>query len=201
MDTTLLELIQEIDLMWDPVYPYLSQHIQELYGRTDGSVLEMGPFCGVIFSLPQRGMGTSFSIGTFPRGMGTFFRHEVRRRDLEGRVEVLEIDPSLKGIGESRYDLVIFRGAFFFPSLFNADLKAIFRILRPQGVGFIGGGFGKYTPEAVINAMAKPSRDVNDRIGKVDMDESALRKAIEESGLSGKVEVTAEGGLWAVIRK
>ena len=75
-----LNLIQEIDILWGPVYPYLAQEIRERYGRKDGSVLEIGPFCGVIFELAREKVGHSFSIATFPKGMGQFFREETGKR-------------------------------------------------------------------------------------------------------------------------
>jgi hypothetical protein len=38
------EAIKELYALWDPVYPFLAEHFGEIYGRKDGSVIEMGPF-------------------------------------------------------------------------------------------------------------------------------------------------------------
>ena len=73
MTSVNLDLIKEIDRLWDPVHPYLARHIHELYGRQDGNILEIGPFCGSIFTLLRQGIGSSFLIATFPPGMGDFF--------------------------------------------------------------------------------------------------------------------------------
>jgi len=123
-----LNLIQEIDYLWKPVYPYLSQQIFELYGRQDGNILEIGPFCGVIFTLQQKNIGSSFLIATFPSGMGNFFREEAKNRKLQDKIKIIETDPSLTGVEENRIDLAIFRGAFF--SL--PCLKSIFQ----ESIGF-----------------------------------------------------------------
>lgn len=51
MTSVNLNLIKEIDRLWDPIYPYLARHIHELYGHQDGNILEIGPFCGLIVSI------------------------------------------------------------------------------------------------------------------------------------------------------
>ena len=201
LPTSNLTLIQEIDLLWEPVYPYLAQQIAELYGQRDGNILEIGPFCGLLFSLERMKIGRAFLIATFPTSMGSFFQKERERRNAGGKIEVIETDPSLKDLDEERFDLVIFRGAFFFPSLFQVDFSAIDRVLSKNGMAFVGGGFGKYTPEGVIQEIGKRSRDLNFQIGKVEVKEEALQQEIEKSGVKGPWEILSEGGLWVVMRK
>jgi hypothetical protein len=196
-----LNLIQEIDRLWNPVYPYLSQQIQELYGRQDGDILEIGPFCGVIFTLKQKNIGSSFLIATFPAGMGNFFCEEAKNRKIEEGIKVIETGPSLAGVEEDSIDLAIFRGAFFFPSLFKVNFTGIYRVLRKNGIAFIGGGFGKFTPDRVIQDIGKKSRDINLKIGKREVGQGQLLRDIQKSNVKGKVEVISEGGLWVVMRK
>jgi hypothetical protein len=199
--STDLNLVQEIDLLWEPVYPHLARQIQELYGRRDGSVLEIGPFCGVLFSLERMKIGRSFMIATFPAGMGSFFRKEIDNKNLKDRIKVIETDSSLRGLDNEGFDLVIFRGAFFFPSLFQVDFSAIDRILSKKGIAFVGGGFGKYTPVEIMQEIGKRSRDLNFQIGKVEIEEKALQQEIEKSGIKRNWKILSEGGLWVVIKK
>lgn len=201
MNTGDLESIQQINRLWTPVYPHLARHIAEVYGRRNGNVVEIGPFSGVIFSLARDGTGSSSAIASFPAGMADSYRREAREAGLADRVAVIESDPSLTGLDDASVDLAVFRGAFFFPSLFRIDLSAIERVLTPGGVGFVGGGFGKYTPNSVLLDMGKRSRELNLSIGKIEMSEQALRKVIAESNLKAPVTVIDEGGLWAIIRK
>ena len=196
-----LDLIKEIDSLWEPVYPYLAQQIHELYGRQDGNILEMGPFCGMIFTLQRMKIGRSFLIATFPSGMGDFFRQEAKKRKFGEKIKTIETDSSLTGIKENKIDLAIFRGAFFFPSFFKVSLSAIYRVLRPNGIAFVGGGFGKYTPETVIQSIGKRSRDLNLQIGKIEVNEDQLRQMIKESNLKGEAEIISEGGLWVLMKK
>jgi hypothetical protein len=200
MNPNRLDLIQEIDQLWSPVYPHLTKQILEVYGRRNGDVIEMGPFCGVIFALIKKRIGSSFFIATFPPGMGHFFSQEAKRQKLEDKIEIIETDPSLVGVEENRFDLIIFRGAFFFPSLFEVDFPAIDRILRKDGMALLGGGFGKFTPESVIKKIEKRSRDLNLAIGKIEVDRDQLWQDIQKN-VKGKCEIISRGGLWVLIRK
>jgi hypothetical protein len=201
MNPARLDLIQEIDQLWDPIYPYLAQHIRELYGRRDGDVVEIGPFCGVIFSLVKEKIGHSFFIATFPEGMGDFFRQEVKRQELVEKIEVVETSPSLVALEEDRFDLVIFRGALFFPTLFQVDFSAIYRILKMGGTALLGGGFGKFTPESVIEKIKRRSRDLNLMIGKTEIDKDHLIQDLQSRKVKGRVEFLSKGGLWVVMKK
>ena len=201
MNSKNLSLIEEINRLWEPVYPYLTQHIQELYGRQDGSILEIGPFSGVIFTLKRKNVGNSFLIAAFPPKMANYFRREAKVQGVEDKIKVIESNDSLSGIEENTIDLAIFRGAFFFPSLGEANLSQIHRVLKPGGFAFIGGGFGKHTPDAVIKDIRKKSRDLNLRLGRIHMSEEKLRQNLQAIKLKGEIELIAEGGLWVVMKK
>jgi hypothetical protein len=200
MNPKRLDLIQEIDQLWSPVYSHLTKQILEVYGRRDGDVIEIGPFCGVIFALIRKRIGRSFFIATFPPGMGHFFSQEAKRQKLEDKIKIIETDSSMVGVEQNRFDLIIFRGAFFFPSLFEVNFPAIEGILRKDGMALLGGGFGKFTPESVIKKIGKRSRDLNLAIGKIEVDRDQLWKDIQKN-VKGKCEIISGGGLWVVIRK
>ena len=201
MNSVHLNLIQEIDQLWNPVYPYLAQHISELYGRKDGDIVEIGPFCGVILTLLKEKIGDSFMMAAFPEGMGHFFGQEEEKLNLGKRIGIIETDPSLVDIEDDHFDLAIFRGALFFPNLFQVDFSAIYRILKKGGMALLGGGFGKFTPEPVIEKIKKRSRDLNLAIGKIEIDEDQLIQDLRTRRLKGKFEFISEGGLWVLMKK
>jgi len=197
----MLGIIQEIDELWEPVYPFLAEHIAEVYGRKDGSVLEIGPFCGVIYSLMVQGVGSQFMIGSFPPDMTLFFNNQIRTKGLSEKISVIKTDQSLTGIREHSVDLLVFRGALFFPSLFRVDYKAIGRVMKPGGVALIGGGFGKLTPPEVIRPIAERSKDLNLKIGKIEVTAEQIKDDIKASGVTIDCEIIHEGGLWVILHK
>ncbi len=194
-------LIEELNLLWEPIRPYLARQIEELYGRRDGQILEMGPFSGLIFELARRNIGQSFSIAVFPRATIPLYRLEAQKHGLEDRVRIIESDHTLSNVGASSIDLAIFRGALFFPNLFQVDFSAIYRTLRTDGVAFIGGGFGKYTPPEVISPIGKRSEQLNAAMGRVRITVESVSDQLRSSRLEDKCEITTEGGLWVLMRK
>ncbi len=201
MKTADLTLIQQINKLWKPVYPYLAKHIEEIYGRRDGVLLEIGPFSGVVFSLMKDRVGDAHAIASFPTGMAESYLQEARDAGVAGRIQIIESDNSLSGIEDASVDLAVFRGAFFFPDIFGADLLSVDRTLRPGGVAFVGGGFGKYTPNSLLLDLGKQSRELNLSIGKIEMTEQSLRKLLTDSQLRSRSSISDEGGLWVIIRK
>lgn len=194
-------LIEELNLLWEPVRPYLARQIEELYKRRDGHILEVGPFSGLIFELVRINIGRSFSIAAFPQATIPLYRSEAREQGLEDRVRIIESDSSLSNIDEGNVDLAIFRGALFFPRLFQVDFRAICRTLSTEGIAFIGGGFGKYTPPEVIRRIGKRSEQLNSAMGRVRVTVESVRDQLRSSALEEKCEITTEGGLWVILRK
>jgi hypothetical protein len=197
----MIALIKEINHLWEPVFPHLASHIGEMYGRRDGAVLDVGPFAGTVFELRKKGVGDSFRIASFPEDMTAVFGQEVLARGLGDRVDVVGTDPSLTAVNDDSVDLLVFRGALFFPSLFHTDLSVMYRVLRKGGVGFVGGGFGKYTPDSIIAAIGAESRDLNLRLGKIGTDAEGIWRTVRGSAVESHMEVISEGGLWVIIRK
>lgn len=194
-------LIAEINRLWKPVYPYLVQHIEEIYCRCDGHVLEIGPFCGIVFEMARKSVGTSFGIASFPEEMSDYCAAEITAQAMTGRISIAETDPALSMIDDNSVDLVVFRGALFFPDLFRVDFSAIERVLVKNGVAFVGGGFGKHTPPAIIAHIGDRSRELNLLIGKTEVNADRVKHDIAACSLSAKTEVVTDGGLWVVMRK
>jgi len=194
-------LIEELNLLWEPVQPFLARQIEELYGRRDGNILEIGPFSGLIFALARKNVGQSFLIAAFPKAAIALYRKEAQKRGLEDQVRIIGSNSSLIGVSDDSVDLAIFRGALFFPKLFHVDFGAIYRTLREAGIAFVGGGFGKYTPPEVISQIGKRSEELNAAMGRVRVTVQSVRDQLRSSQLERRFEITTEGGLWVVMKK
>jgi hypothetical protein len=195
------KLIEELNLLWEPIRPYLARQVEGLYGRRDGHILEIGPFSGLIFALAQKKVGQSFSIAAFPQTVIPLYRQEARKLGLEDRVMIIESNSSLINVTEESVDLSIFRGALFFPTLFQVDFGAIYRKLKIGGMAFVGGGFGKHTPLEVINQISKRSEQLNAAMGRTRVTVESVRDQVRASHLEEKCEITTDGGLWVIMRK
>jgi len=195
------QVIIELNRLWRPIRPYLAQHVAELYGRHDGKVLEIGPFSGLALELAARGIGTSFHIAAFPGAIADTLKDEAQDLELAGKITVAESDERLTGVLPETFDLIIFRGAFFFPSFFSPHLPAIYRSLTTGGMALLGGGFGRHTPEHVIKGVEKRSKALNQALGRVRITDRDLWPILEGADLKERATIIIEGGLWVVVRK
>jgi hypothetical protein len=193
--------LEEINRLWEPIRPYLARQVEEIYGRRDGHVLEIGPFSGLIFALAQRNVGQSFGVATFPQEAVRSCLQEAQKLGLEDKVRIIESDSSLSGVPNDSVDLAVFRGALFFPSVFKVDFGAIYRKLKEGGIAFVGGGFGKYTPPEIIGRIGKRSEELNAQMGKVRITVETVLDQLRASNLAAKAEIITDGGLWVVIKK
>lgn len=194
-------LIRDINVLWKDIYPYLARHIADVYGRRGGVIMEAGPFCGVIHELVRQDVGDRYSIASFPEKMKKYFAEQCAWEGQSRTITIVETGPDLAGFNDDSVDLLIFRGALFFPSLFTTDYRAIYRVLAAGGCAFIGGGFGKYTPHGVISPIADRSRELNLLIGKKEVTTGMIDRDLNESSMADRCAIIEEGGLWIIMRK
>ena len=164
--------IKRVNSLWGKVYPYLASQVMDSYRRDSGSVLELGPFSG----------GISRELARLYPGLNITIADELSGDD-------------------SQFDLIIFRGAFFFLNEKKNLLREVFRVLKAGGLAFVGGGYGKGIPQEIIDEIADESRELNEKLGRRWVSIEELEELIRKSGLTDHCQIEEEGGVWLVIRK
>jgi hypothetical protein len=97
------------------------------------------------------------------------------------------------------FDLVIYRGAFFF--LTKQIIKEAYGILKPGGRALLGGGYGPQTPPGAIENIAEESKRLNYRLGKKWISRRELEEMVREAEMEKYSEILEEGGLWLLLKK
>ncbi len=191
MDTPLINRINEL---WRPVYPYLAQWISRRCPSEPRWILELGPFSGGISSALRNQFEDARTICL----MRQIEVAQVVKRQFEpnpeilvGHLERLPFTPS--------FDISISRGAFFF--LTSEMMKEAHRILNPGGWALLGGGYGPLTPPEEISGIAEESKRLNYQLGKKWISKGELKKMVREAGMERYSEILEEGGLWLLLRK
>ncbi|SMB94975.1 Ubiquinone/menaquinone biosynthesis C-methylase UbiE [Thermanaeromonas toyohensis ToBE] len=195
----LAELLR-LNELWGPVYPYLARHVQEVLPPEAKEILELGPFSGgITWALAEVLPYAFFTIGEERQEVRDWLKEEGRKRRLLNRLHLVNTPLKPLAFPDERFEGVIFRGAFFF---LDVDvLKEIYRVLKRGGKGFVGGGFGKFTPPAVIKSIAEESRQLNYRLGKRWLAVEEVKNIVLAAGLSHSCQICTEGGLWVIVEK
>jgi len=98
-------------------------------------------------------------------------------------------------------DFVISRGSYHCWGDKVRVFKEIYRVLKKGGIGFVGGGFGRYVTEEELNRM-KSLRDRSLKEGaNAYSSPDKLREIIYKAGISDFRIIYDKAGLWAEIRK
>ena len=98
-------------------------------------------------------------------------------------------------------DFVISRGSYHCWKDKVRVFKEIYRVLKKGGIGFVGGGFGRYVTVEELNRM-KSLRDRSLKEGaKAYSSPGKLREVIYKAGISDFRIMYDKAGLWAEIKK
>ncbi len=195
-----LENIKSINRLWGKVYPFLASVIMDEFGRHSGRVLEIGPFSGGLsMELARSYPSLDITIATWESDETKYMENEVADAGLADRIEVVKTGHDLFDFADEYFDLIICRGALFF--LDKKLLLESFRMLAKNGLAFIGGGYGRSTPQHVIDAIHDESHVLNQSLGKRWITRSKLEDLLRETKLTNNCRIEGEGGLWLIISK
>jgi len=197
-----LGLLKQVNSLWRRIYPFLASQITESYQRDFGSVLEIGPFSGGIsLELVQQYPELRITIADSSLQVLEYFEEEIETAGLSRNIEVRQTNLDSLAFNDSQFDLVICRGAFFFLDKGGQLFREIFRVLKEDGMAFVGGGYGKDTPDALIREIADESRELNDRLGRKRVTVDDLKEILRRSEMGGVCRIVEEGGLWVIVEK
>jgi len=195
-----LENTKRINHLWGQVYPFLASVIMDDFGRHAGRVLEIGPFSGGLsVELARLYPGLDITIATWESDEVKYMENEVADAGLVDRIEVVKAGRDVFDFADEYFDLIICRGALFF--LDKRLLLESFRMLVKNGFAFIGGGYGRSTPQHVIDAIHNESHVLNQSLGKRWITRGILENLLRETALTDNCRIEEEGGLWLIIRK
>ncbi len=194
--------LKRVNDLWEKVYPYLASQIMEEYQRNSGSILELGPFSGGISrELMALYPELKVTIAAESPDVIEYIGEEIEGFGLSEKIDTIETSYNSLDFSDDQFDLVILRGGFFLLDSGGQLFREIFRVLKPGGMAFVGGGYGKDIPLELIAEIADESRELNDRLGRVRVGVEELKEIIKRSQLAERCSIVEKGGLWVYIRK
>ena len=198
------KLVREINRLWLPVYPGIAKQVAESLDKAPLRILEVGAFSGgiglaLLRMFPASSITIALEIGELVRSFRPDWA-EMLGDAGEEKVRIVSTPLVPLDIPDGSHDLVICRGVFFFLDPSGRLISEIDRVLSSGGTAFLGGGFGSHTPTALIQEIADRSRKLNMALGKRVVTREEFEAALSNAGLSGRVRIIEEGGLWGLIR-
>lgn len=196
------DLEREMNEHFIPFYPFVADELLSEFGKDTGRGLEIGPYApGVSVALAKKCPEMSFICGDDNSGALSYFRECSRREKLIGRIDIQFIDKYSLLFDEETFELAVFRGGLFFWDDHNKILAEMDRVLKPGGLGALGGGFGAGAPDELIESLLPQAREMNSKLGKKRLSLGDAEAIVKAAGLTGRSRIAQKHGLWIFWRK
>jgi ubiquinone/menaquinone biosynthesis C-methylase UbiE len=191
-----------------PVYPALARQILLDYRITFGRCLDVGGGGGYLaIELAQRS-GLHVTVLDIDAEAIEIATRNIKEAVLEDRIDTVVADAAKMPLPDSSFELVISRGSFFFWDDKVGGLREVYRVLKPGGIGFVGGGFSRLLPREERAKIVKSLCAQNPNWGKQQMSRLAAAKLLDKAGITNysllrdaPPELPCPCGLWLEIHK
>ena len=190
------------DTIFAPIYPDIAKAMVERTGVRRGRLLDIG--CGpghMGFAVMDLGDFTADFCDINPQAV-EIARRRVPERGYEGKVAVHPADVHDLPFPAETFDLIVSRGSMPFWSDQRRAFTELYRVLRPGGWAYVGGGLGGRTHIARIEKLqeARGIR-IGPRKNSKSLRTEAYMELFEQWGCPYRVIENPDEGRWFMFGK
>lgn len=184
------------------IYPVIAGQIVERTGVTSGRCIDLGGGPGMLAVCIAKISSLKVTVVDLMPECVELARENSAEAGVGDRVDAMQGVAEALPFRDETVDLVVSRGSIFFWQDQEQGIAEVYRVLRPGGWAWIGGGFG--TAELLREIEATKSDDPEwNRKRKERMTQNPpehFRAMLERLGIDGVVE-HQEAGMWIIIQK
>ncbi len=187
-----------------PVYPALAEQIVADFGITQGICVDVGGGCGSLAIALTKITDLQVCVLDIDPWAVRLCNLLVDEAGLTGRIIAVEGDAQAMYLRDDLADLVVSRGSIFFWPDQLAGLMECYRILKPGGVAYIGGGFSRILDPQIRTPLAKWKQQAA-KEGRIQGWRPITEELIQQARQAGITDIRMEReplvGWWLTIRK
>lgn len=151
--------------MLQPIYPLLAQQFVDDYSLDGGIAVDIGTGPGYLgLELAKITNMEMYFLDYAPEAIEKC-KANVSAWDLENHLHFIEADVASIPMDSDTVDFAMSRGSLWFWEEPVKGLQEIARILKPEGIAFIGGGLGRYAPDTMRKRLLKANREAREKRG------------------------------------
>lgn len=187
-----------------PIYPVIARQVIETCGITAGRCVDIGCGPGHLAMALTTVSGLEIDALDPSADMLALAEQNIRQAGLADRVRPVSGDVHDLPYDDNSVDLIVSRGSLFFWDDRARAFSEIWRVLRPGGRTFVGGGFGTAALKAQITAKMREidpewEEKAAGRLARENRD--AIRRDLERAGIPSCEIHEDDAGFWIVMRK
>lgn len=191
-----------------PLYPLLARQILMDYGITFGECLDVGGGAGYLaIELAQRS-GLNLTVLDIDPEAIEIAKRRIAEANLDDRIKTVVADAASIPFPDSSFALVVSRGSFPFWEDKVSGFREVHRVLKPGGIGYIGGGFGQMLPVAerarIVETLRKRVPGLNaGYIPRLELAKILHKAGIEDYAIlrDAPPDLTCPCQIWVEIHK
>jgi ubiquinone/menaquinone biosynthesis C-methylase UbiE len=185
------------------VYPVIARQIVERTGITSGFCIDLGGGPGMLGVCMAKITDLKVIIYDLMPECVELVPENSLEHGVSGQVEAVQGCAEDLKFDDNSIDLVVSRGSVFFWENQAKGLSEVYRVLRPGGWAYIGGGFGTIELLEEINKLRETddpqwNEKRKERIRKNPPEH--YQNIIDKLGIEGVVEFS-EAGTWIIFQK
>ncbi|WAI01701.1 class I SAM-dependent methyltransferase [Methanogenium organophilum] len=190
--------------LFAPIYPVIAENLIQKFGITTGTCVDLGSGPASLSIAVARQSYLTVIALDYSRDMHEAAERNINEAGLSERIRLLCGDVHAIPLDDDSADLIISRGSMFFWDDIHTAFREIYRILKPGGKTYIGGGFGnKDLRDEIATAMIKKNPDWEEFNRKNISPENVerFRTMLDEIGVPDYEIILGDEGFWIVISK
>ncbi|MDG3546872.1 MULTISPECIES: class I SAM-dependent methyltransferase [Methanobacterium] len=186
-----------IDGAHAPIYPLIANQIISKLHITEGVAIDVGTGPASLSVAMARLSDLKIYAMDISAEVIQIAQESMEKEGLENRIKLVHGDVHQMPFPHDFADLVFSRGSMFFWKDLPTAFREIYRVLKPGGSAYVGGGFGS----AEVKEKVKPQfeRDPPNSIPKIPID--TLEKAVLKAGINDYTLINDDSGLWVLFKK
>jgi ubiquinone/menaquinone biosynthesis C-methylase UbiE len=185
------------------IYPVIASQIVERTGITSGVCIDLGGGPGMLGISLAKITDLKVTVYDLMPECVDLVPQNSLENGVSDRVDAIQGMAEDMKFEDNSVDLVVSRGSVFFWEDQKKGLSEVYRVLKPGGWGYIGGGFG--TKELMEEIHKQKEKEDPEWVEKK---KERMRKnppghfqrIIEELGFGGTVDAR-EAGTWIIFQK
>lgn len=186
--------------LFKDIYPLIARQIVERCGIKEGICIDIGSGPGALAIAVARITGLMIYSLDISAKMQEIAWKNIEEEGLSHKITPVKGDVHQLPFNDDFSDLIISRGSMVFWEDKETSFREIYRVLKPGGQAYIGGGFGSAElREKIKRASAENQGSGQVKIPRVNVEE--LEKILNQTEINNYQIINDSSGLWILIKK
>ncbi len=181
-------------------YPLIAKQITEKFEKYEGTAIDVGTGpASLSIAMARITQLEIYAMDISPETLA-IAQLAVKKEGFANRIKTVIGDVHQMPFQDEFADLIFSRGSMFFWKDLATALREIYRVLKPGGAGYIGGGFGSASVRKTVKKQFN-HHGMGSYKSPPKINVETFEIAIIEAGITDYFLINDESGLWVLFKK